>query len=570
VSRYQVRPKTPKTWTIDGWTGVYDSRSEKAERDGDAPLLINLMPSDPVRGGPVYLRQGRAPLGNAATAPRLGSGSHLVQWMGEVTTTVGGSTCVAIADGEIWSVAQSLGTVTKLVSTANLTTAGITLASNIAVKCVAFNGALVVAGINSANAPFTWDGSSGSGGLVKLTNAPTSTQDATVYYAKLFFLKSDHLTLSWSEENQPNTGYEAGGYNNAWELTQTSNDLISGIIGTNEGLYYGRQTSVGVIRGAVSSTFSTDGVHDSVHIGGGPDSFPFFAYVGGTLFWMTLSGTIYAYRGGEVTEVTAQLPRIYGYESLTQHASNYISLPVYGAGEEGLGAAVPQYLLADPYTQRLYAEFGSTSGGRWVHVYDAQTLKLLSLWSYGTTNDRIVTTWPQKFQFAATRQVSGGATTYLYVDDAGYVFQQLLAVQSTSVATNKSVTADYTEAGVGTGVVGTLIGPMHGWSTNVEWQFDRIDVLTDVMSSSGYGVTLHYLTSRLHKSTLNSGQSQSGGGSNTPFEKHLAFGLNANGRWIRPVITLTGSTSTTAGNQPPQLFGYSITAYPVSAAPALT
>jgi hypothetical protein len=72
----------------------------------------------------------------------------------------------------------------------------------------------------------------------------------TVYYAKLFMLKRDRKTIVWSEENQPNTGYEAGGYNNAWELTQTSNEPLTAIIGTNEALYYGRKTSVGAIRGA--------------------------------------------------------------------------------------------------------------------------------------------------------------------------------------------------------------------------------------------------------------------------------------------------------------------------------
>jgi hypothetical protein len=572
VSRYQVRPKTPKTWTIDGWTGVYDSRSVKAERDGDAPLLINLIPTDTQRGGGVYLRPGRQPLGALSAAPQIGSGSHNVQWIGEVTFATSGTVVIVIADGEIWKLGLT-GTLTKMVSAANLTTAVLEIKTDVACHAVNFDGLLAIVahdtaatGLHPGYVPFTWDGTTGAGGLTKLDNAPANgVSSMTVYYAKLFMLKRDRKTIVWSEENQPNTGYEAGGYNNAWELTQTSNEPLTAIIGTNEALYYGRANSVGAIRGAVSSTFTTDGVHDSISTGSGPDSDVFFGYAAGTLFWMDFKGNVYGYRGGEVVRLTDQMPRLYGTEGLEWHASNTTTKPVYGAGEEGLGNALAQFLLADPVSQRLYVEFSSTLNGRWVQVYDADSLKLLSLWSYGTSNTRIITGWPNNYRAAAMCRNSNSDSRYITIDGNGYVFQQY--VSTTQVI---PPTADYTEAGVGTGVTGTLIGSMHGWSTNVEWQFDRIDVLTDALPSNNY--TVGYVTSRQHKVALTpTDQSLTDSSqTSTPYERHKAFGINANGRWIRPIITLTGSTSTTQGSQPPQLFGYSVTAYPVSAAPTLT
>jgi hypothetical protein len=180
VSRYQVRPKTPKTWTIDGWTGMYDSRSVKAERDGDAPLLINLIPTDTQRGGGVYLRPGRQPLGSLSAAPQIGSGSHNVQWIGEVTFATSGTVVIVIADGEIWKLGLT-GTLTKMVSAANLTTAVLEIKTDVACHAVNFDGLLAVVahdtaatGLHPGYVPFTWDGTTGAGGLVKLDNAPAN------------------------------------------------------------------------------------------------------------------------------------------------------------------------------------------------------------------------------------------------------------------------------------------------------------------------------------------------------------------------------------------------------------
>lgn len=165
----------------------------------------------------------------------------------------------------IYTFNWTTATWTAAVSSANLSSASISLvAAPARVYWCTFNNTVVFN--DGTNQPWTWDGTSGAGGLTKLTNAPTSCYGRpTVYYAKLFFIKGgDRRTIVWSEENTANTGYEAGGYSNVWVLGQTTSQSLTAIHGTNDGLYYFRASSIGVIRGAVSTDFTTSGVHDSV------------------------------------------------------------------------------------------------------------------------------------------------------------------------------------------------------------------------------------------------------------------------------------------------------------------
>lgn len=163
-------------------------------------------------------------------------------------------------NGELWR--RTAGAFTKDVSTTNLTSATITLNNTGRVYLDTFNNQLVVS--DGTNTPFTWDGTV-SAGLTKLSNAPVAYGPPTVYYAKLFFVKNtERDTIVWSEENAANTGYEAGGFNNAWSLRQSGAGPIHRILGRNDALYYWRSGSIGTIHGAVNTDFTTAGVHDDV------------------------------------------------------------------------------------------------------------------------------------------------------------------------------------------------------------------------------------------------------------------------------------------------------------------
>lgn len=115
--------------------------------------------------------------------------------------------------------------------------------------------------------PFLWDGTL-NGGITVLANCSNGAFSPAIYYGKVFFIKGATLaaqnTLIWSEENDATTGYEAGGFLNAWTLTQQSQDPLTALRATNEALYYFRTWSIGTIRGAVTPDFAASGVHDNV------------------------------------------------------------------------------------------------------------------------------------------------------------------------------------------------------------------------------------------------------------------------------------------------------------------
>ena len=194
------------------------------------------------------------------------TGASVIQWIGDYPKEDGTFKTVCIADGEIWEP----GTITspwsgawvKKVSTANLTTASITLSATARVRCIAGNDYLVVS--DGTNTPFQWDGTAG-GGLTSLTNCPVLYGQPTLHAGKLFAIKNTARgTFVWSEENDYTTGYEAGGYNNAWDFQQTSASSLTHIIGSNAGLHVIREDGYSMIFGSVDSEFVSSATYDAV------------------------------------------------------------------------------------------------------------------------------------------------------------------------------------------------------------------------------------------------------------------------------------------------------------------
>lgn len=186
-----------------------------------------------------------------------------VQGGGQFTTTAGVQTTWAVVDGEIYTYNWGTDAWTKVVSSANFTTATITFSNTARVRSVVFFDTLVLS--DGVNVPITWTGASGAGGLVKLTNAPVAYGQPVVYYSKLFFIKNaERDTIVWSEEGLANTGYEVGGYNNAWTLAGTKGENIVSLAARNDSLGVIRPRSTTVIQGAVNDAFQTTGTRAAV------------------------------------------------------------------------------------------------------------------------------------------------------------------------------------------------------------------------------------------------------------------------------------------------------------------
>jgi len=110
---------------------------------------------------------------------------------------------------------------------------------------------------DGVNTPFMWSGAA----FTVLANCPVLYGQPRIHYAKLFGIKAvKRNTIVWSEENDPTIGYEAGIYNNGWELVQTRAEGLHALFATNEALYYFRERTIGAIRGEVTPDFRSDGM----------------------------------------------------------------------------------------------------------------------------------------------------------------------------------------------------------------------------------------------------------------------------------------------------------------------
>lgn len=234
-----------------------DSLDVTASRRERARLLRNMYPLEPHHTGRVVGRPGVTGLG-----AQLASGAD-VQWIGQFTKIDGTEYSVAIVGGRIFTLNWGTSAWTEVVTAANLATASVTLSTTAKIRCVVFADELIVS--DGVNTPFAWDGTTGAGGLTSLTNAPVFYGQPVVHYGKLFGINNaNRAEIQWSEEAQPNTGYDAGGYNNAWELRQTDTNALVRLVPTNESLYVFRERSITEIFGEVTTNFSSTGTRESV------------------------------------------------------------------------------------------------------------------------------------------------------------------------------------------------------------------------------------------------------------------------------------------------------------------
>lgn len=165
--------------------------------------------------------------------------------------------------GKLLTYNWTTSTWSEPVTAANLTTKAITLSTTARVYCKTFANTLVVS--DGVNVPFTWDGTAGSGGLVKLTNCPVLYGQPDVYYGKLVGIKAaERNAWVWSVEGDPTTGYEAGGYNNAWKLGQTDQEGFYALAATDTALTFFRERGITQVYGRVTTDFQSTGTLDAI------------------------------------------------------------------------------------------------------------------------------------------------------------------------------------------------------------------------------------------------------------------------------------------------------------------
>ena len=252
------RPNRTVVLESGPWRGMMDSLDAANARKDKARLLQNCYPLD-AQLSAVVGRPGCQQAGAQGGA----SGKRTGQLVHQFNKRNGTSYTVRIVGGQgIQTFDWGSRAWTTAVSVANLTSASITLSETARCYAVTYTDKMVVS--DGVNTPWMWDGTSG-GGLTKLTNCPVLYGQPWVYYAKLFGIKaSERITFVWSEENDATTGYESGGFTNAWEFAQTGSEALVAGCGTNEAMYVFRRTDIARVQGAVNTDFATAGVRSDV------------------------------------------------------------------------------------------------------------------------------------------------------------------------------------------------------------------------------------------------------------------------------------------------------------------
>lgn len=295
------RPPQRLSYRIWPIRAVRDAAQPPARGEDEVFALENVYAQDTEVGPLLVGRPGLTKLGTGGTANLGASSTRTGQLVIQFTKRSGTTYTVVICGGKFYTYNWSTSVFTEVLTSSDFSGAFITLSSSARCYGVVFADHLVVS--DGTNTPFAWDGTT-NGGLTKLTNAPVCYGQPVVYYAKLFMIKNTaRSTLVWSEEGVLNTGYEAGGYNNAWDLVQTSTDGIEAIAATDAALYVARANSITAISGPVSTDFKTTGTREAVSDRIGTKSPAAFQVINGRVWFLDQFGRLQITSGGEPTEI---------------------------------------------------------------------------------------------------------------------------------------------------------------------------------------------------------------------------------------------------------------------------
>lgn len=487
---------------LSPWRGMRDSLDPNAADPNLASLLRNVYPENLAPNRAVVGRPGVAQAGT-----QLGTaGRRTGQFVGQLTKLDGTEHTIAIVGGYVYEFNWSTRTWTEVVTNAQLSAAAIALSQTSRVW------SLVVADqiyfTDGVNKPWLWTGAPGAG-LTLVSNSPVIYGRPTLYYAKVFGIKdAERSTIVWSEENQPALGYEAGGFNNAWTLGQTSQDAIRAVMGTNEALYYWRRNSVNAISGPVSDAFASTGTREGVSETSGTlthgmtlfDRMVFFIDADKRMCAVVPGGGVVPI-WKDFAQTIAGLDAAYlaNCDSIYDPATGLILFAVVQSGQ-----TVPtSYLAFDP----------NQSPPQATAIFDGF--------------DAVVT---------GTVKNGSGRPVLMHIDQNGYAYEH-----GTPDGTywNDALAA-------GTAPIEHVVTPPYaGYDVEDEKYFERIDV---VFRSPGIGISairMDYDTTRGTSTPL---ETTPGGAvvlwdiaiwdtaswSSVGVEQHVAFGLKGFGRWIRP------------------------------------
>lgn len=512
------------------WASLCDSGSYQP---GKLRVAINIYPLDPAVGEGLTGRPGWSKYGFPAGSPFSGRVQGFVDFAGMA---------VCIAHGEIWRMVYGTGTWTLAASAANIVTAGAALYDAvggvvpIGFLTVYVGGAARLFISDGINKPLLYDGTTGAASITPVPNCPILYGQPTMYEARVFGIKaSNRRTMVWSESDDPLTGYEAGGFSNAWSLRQTDSHELSGLVGQNTGLLIFRERSTTSAAGDVGPNFSSASSRESIS-GTEGLGHPFSAVV---------------VRNGVMGLDAQSRPQFYrnGAQGFT---------PVWHdlRAHAAIVTANMQMSTSSGLYSALAAEFSPLKAVFFLVAGTPGSTRKDQLWQYDVSDEtpQPVATWTlddgnPAHEFTAMAvllaydAVRGPTPTLVVGDSAGWTYALGDPISGTQWD-------DDWQGNLNQPIVHTLETGELGYTTKTEKIFDRVD-LTGDPTVAMTGVSVQVRT----PSGLNAAQTVTlpGGGD----DAHTDVGIDAMGRWGRvrishstvgerfalSALTLSGSSS---------------------------
>ncbi len=181
---------------------------------------------------------------------------------------------------------------------------------------------------------------------------------------------SARSSITWSEPNFPDVGYQQTDYDNTWTLTQTGSDPIYALAPTNDALYYSRQLSWGALAGTPNVNFQNTASHDVVSGNVGcvaPRSVRVFLNY---IYFVDAQGRPYRFANGGTPEPLWMQARQFFDESFEELTAENVEALAVGVIEPNLNL----YLVTVP---------SNADGGTSVLVFDSITGTYSGYWVGG-------------------------------------------------------------------------------------------------------------------------------------------------------------------------------------------
>lgn len=367
-----------------------------------------------VKSRPAFTRQ----------ATQLGSGStrfgHSVYSHTGIDGTVYG---YLFAGGKMYKTTNAGTSVT------DVTPGTVTIASSEGTRvfCATYAGLLIVT--DGVNRPWTYDPVSTTATYIQIDSGSTAWSaygPPAVYGGSLFFLvnvkggTSYRTAIVWCEPAAPATGYQQTGYANYWELTQSDANVLTCLVGTNSGLYYFRERSIGYITGTVNAALKSTATLPDVSTTIGTTRPATVILIENAIWFLDIRGVVHRLPiGGQPQSM------------LSQYRRSYDAFEVSGPSafaNAGWNPDLNIYVVA-PYT---------TLGP--IRVFDATTATYLGTWriqagaSVTATIQVTAMGWLGVSGSPPYFVALGSSTTSPLTSDKGWIWQQAQHDDSTSTS----------------------------------------------------------------------------------------------------------------------------------------